>query len=150
MAQHYVQLNLKSGQLWGIQFPQNGKNIPVTDFSHCENFPYVQSESPQEELVPITHCPFHMTSWKKQVSIFFAGTLYILEHGKVSSKLLFSKLDKLTSLIHSSHDWLPSPLVIFVALYCIFSTLSTLSCIAGTKTEHSLQGTPWTALRRVR
>lgn len=47
--------------------------------------------------------PFPYDFLKKQVSIFFVDTLYMLEHDKVSFKPLFSKLDKHSSLILSPH-----------------------------------------------
>lgn len=75
MDQNSVQPNLASVQCWGIyHFIQD--IIPMDDCSYCEKFSFcVQSESPQEKLVPHTPIFFSVILCKQEVSIFFVAIL---------------------------------------------------------------------------
>lgn len=118
---------------------------PWGDYSHCRNFSsYVQSESPQELLVHITPHIFHMTPCKKGVWSLLPFFQY--QRVKMSPLcLLFSKLNKPTSLSLSPHARLSPSLLIFVASLWTLSSQSTpfLYSREQTWTQYSRPGKCW-------
>lgn len=118
---------------------------PWGDYSHCRNFSsYVQSESPQELLVHISPHIFHMTPCKKGVWSLLPFFQY--QRVKMSPLcLLFSKLNKPTSLSLSPHARLSPSLLIFVASLWTLSSQSIpfLYSREQTWTQYSRPGKCW-------
>ena len=127
MAQHPVQLNLKSVSSVGEPTTSLGRlAYEWLIVLIVENFPLVSSwDLPRSNLYPL---PLVFSMWllvERGPHLLCRRSLSTGTWDKVSPlRLLFSRLNKPNSLSLSSYDRLPSPLVIFVALHWIPSSLS--------------------------
>jgi len=149
-AQDLVQAGLEYLQRRRLHSP-SGQPVPVLRHPQREEvLPHVQMELPLLQFVPVGPCPVAGHHWKELGPILLTPTLEIFLRSHRS--LLFSRLNKPSSLSLSSQERCSCPLIILTALHWPLSSSSSsfLNWEAQNWTQHCRWGLTRAEQRRRR